>query len=223
LHASILDTSESLRSEHPGIERFKIAAARNITQWSNAELHLPYPYQVYNPTTNSFETVNAGVNPAHKPTNIDTDLRESGTVFTGPFAYFLTTTNVDRLEIAFRITPLATSLPPAEAKAAGSDGSSSGSEDSGGWMDVVMIRPLIGAKSSTVRSSWEEDEELRTNFASTTMKVLQAAYQDGAHVQMTVDNHNNGEGESANGSGVDRVLEYLRVKEWEWKPVRIVV
>ena len=40
LHAAILDPSESLRASHPGIERFKLAAAQNATRWYNARLRL---------------------------------------------------------------------------------------------------------------------------------------------------------------------------------------
>lgn len=89
-------------------------------------------------------------------------------------------------------------------------------------MDVVMLRPLIRSRETQAESSdsWQQDQELRNNFASTTMKVLQTAYQDGDHVKMTVDRDEVNASENERNEG-DKVLEYLRVKEWEWKPVSI--
>ncbi|KIM26045.1 hypothetical protein M408DRAFT_73413 [Serendipita vermifera MAFF 305830] len=175
LHASILEGAEALRSTHPGIERFKIAAAQSITQWSDAQLVVEQPYQVYDLQQGVFRTVEPE----------DADIAE----FPGPFAYFLTTTNVDRLEKDFRITPLATSVP---------------FTDDAGWMEVLMIRPQ-GRPSQYIGA----DEDSRKSFAMTTMKVLQAAYNDGSHVAKPQGDHQ--------GQGV---IEYLRVRGWQWLPVR---
>jgi hypothetical protein len=121
----------------------------------------------------------------------------------GPFAYFLTTTNVDRLEQEFRIAPLATSIPVTL-------------ED--GWMEVVIIRPSRDP-SIGKDSLQSQDQAIRQRFAATTMQALQSAYKDGSHVLLGYD---------ASGNVIDTaessekaVIEYLRVKQWEWIPVRI--
>lgn len=175
LHASILDGAEALRLTHPGIERFKIAAAQSITQWSTAKLIVRYPYQVYDRHQGVFRALESQVS--------ETDSEE----FKGPFAYFLTTTNVDRLEKEFRITPLSTSIPFTE---------------DAGWMEVLMIRP----QNNTPPRVDDSNEESRKKFAATTMGVLQAAYNDGGHL-------------TQGGEEVNSVVEYLRVRSWEWIPV----
>ena len=171
-----MDGAEALRPTHPGIERFKIAAAQSITQWSDAQLKINYPYQVYDRNLGEFRTLESQA--------VDVNTTE----FNGLFAYFLTTTNVDRLEMEFRITPLATSIPLT---------------DDAGWMEVLMIRPH---NQTQARGT---DEESRKLFAATTMKVLQAAYNDGSHLELS------------QGGGEDSVVEYLRVRDWEWIPVRL--
>ncbi|KAI6038960.1 ATP-NAD kinase-like domain-containing protein [Pisolithus marmoratus] len=94
LHASILEDSELLRKEIPGIERFKVAAQQNKTRWYRSRVKLlPVP--------------STGMN-ALVPHKDPLDL-------SGPFAYFLSTVNVDRLEPAFRITPQYSTEPPQHA------------------------------------------------------------------------------------------------------------
>jgi hypothetical protein len=188
LHASILDIAESLRSEHPGIERFKIAAGQSITQWSQARLIVKHPHEVYDPVATSFKQ------------GIVTNDSEEGIV--GPFAYFLTTTNVDRLEQEFRIAPLATSIPVTL-------------ED--GWMEVVIIRP---SRDPSIGKDGlqSQDEVIRQKFAATTMQALWSAYKDGSHVSLGYDA--SGKVIDTAESGDKAVVEYLRVKEWEWIPVR---
>ncbi|THH27622.1 hypothetical protein EUX98_g6561 [Antrodiella citrinella] len=150
LHASILHDSEALRSTHPGIERFKIAAQQNITRWYDATVKLhPSPgsqsVEIYNPKAKRFEAWET----------------EGEVELVGPFAYFLSTVNVDRLESAFRITPLH------------SPGSS------GTTLDVVIIRPR---RDKTIVDA---EDVSRQAFAQKTTEVLMAAYQDGAHVGVT--------------------------------------
>jgi hypothetical protein len=183
LHASIIDIAESLRDTHPGIERFKVAAAQSITQWSDARLVIKYPYQVYDIRLGAFCT-------KLSPTSTE-DTAE----YHGPFAYFLTTTNVDRLEKDFRITPLATSVQFTDDAV------------DRGWMEVLMIRPTIHISSDLVGPN----ENARKEFAATTVKVLQAAYNDGSHLKVVY-----GTPEENSTS----VVEYLRVREWQWIPVR---
>ncbi|KAI0062209.1 hypothetical protein BV25DRAFT_1804179 [Artomyces pyxidatus] len=138
LHASILADSEALRASHPGIERFKLAADANATTWYRARARLLPPVARYAPATREFVPVAAAE-------------------LAGPFAYFLTTTNADRLEPAFRIAPL---QRPGLAS-----------------MDVVVVRPQRDASLAGAA-----DEAERTRFKERLWGVLGGAYADGAHV-----------------------------------------
>ncbi|KAF8652738.1 hypothetical protein AX16_004235 [Volvariella volvacea WC 439] len=183
LHASILHDSEALRKEMPGIERFKVAAQQNSTRWYLSSLKL-YPssdqetVQVYDPQLGVF---------GPHPDAVEQDPLD----LEGPFAYFLSTINVDRLEPAFRITPFSTSIPPKEA-----------------LFDVVVIRPLRDPSIS-----WNS-EEARTSFVSKLWAVLGGAYQDGNHVKLRY----NGKGEVVVGGDGELVVEYFRCAGWEWIP-----
>ncbi|SJL00124.1 uncharacterized protein ARMOST_03436 [Armillaria ostoyae] len=183
LHASILHDSEALRKEHPGIERFKIAAAKNANKWYNSHLKL-LPTSMglveqFDPSSNMF--INHPESEVHDPI---VDLY-------GPFAYFLSTVNVDRLEPAFRITPLARELPT-----------------KGPSCDVVIIRPFRS------ESTMMDTPEAREAFIPNLYSVLGGAYQNGAHVNLRY--HEDGS-ISAEGDGPP-VVEYIRCGGWEWIP-----
>lgn len=87
LHASILHDSEALRVSHPGIERFKLAAAQNMTRRYSGHLRLRGHVRYYRPSTRSFASV----------ASLD---------FIGPFSYALLAALTDRLEPTFVVTPL---------------------------------------------------------------------------------------------------------------------
>ncbi|PIL23683.1 hypothetical protein GSI_13432 [Ganoderma sinense ZZ0214-1] len=188
LHASILHDSEALRASDPTMERFKSAASQNITRWYGASVKLFPPQdapfvQEYDPTTNSWV-------PHHQSIGDDPILD-----FNGPFAYFLSTVNVDRLEPHFRISPRGRDpLGPNEGAAA---------------LHVVIVRPMRDP-------SFEMDSEpTRVAFAEKAMAVLGAAYRDGAHIALRYDHNGNVVTE---GDG-PTVVEYLRCGAWEWEPV----
>ncbi|KAG2146980.1 ATP-NAD kinase-like domain-containing protein [Suillus bovinus] len=182
LHASILHDSESLRKEVPGIERFKVAARNNITQWYSSHVKLlPTPSQaveIYDPDQKTFVI--------HK----DSDAQGIVDVY-GPFAYFLSTVNVDRLEPAFRITPLASDFVSSEVS-----------------LDLVMIRPQ--RDPTFVMDS----VEARNAFAEKSIAVLTAAYQDGNHINLKYTEDGK---VTTEGTG-PTVVEYIRCKGWEWTP-----
>ena len=186
LHASILHDSESLRKEMPGIERFQVAAWNNITRWYSSQVKLlPTPsarvVEIYDPDKKTFVT------------HHDSD--DHGVVdANGPFAYFLSTVNVDRLEPAFRITPLASEFVRLE--------------DS---LDIVIVRPH---RDPTFVA---DTIEARTSFAEKATAVLTAAYQDGNHINLKYAD----DGKiTAEGTG-PVVVEYIRCGGWEWIPVSI--
>ncbi|KAH9174251.1 hypothetical protein EDB89DRAFT_1954009 [Lactarius sanguifluus] len=174
LHAAILHDSEALRASVPGIERFKIAAAQNATTWYRARARLLEPVQRYDVASGAFVT-----------------LAEEQQELLGPFAYFLSTVNVDRLEQHFRIAPLQRSLPPPHGTQT---------------MDVLIIRPL---RDPSLEG--KDGEAEREGFKDRIWGALGGAYQDGAHVHARY----------ANPDGKKDgpvVVEYFRVGGWEWIP-----
>jgi len=185
LHASILHDSEVLRAEIPSIERFKVAAYQNISRW-------------YSGCAKLFPSKSTGVveiwNPFDKEfvPHAESDEGDPHVDIDGPFAYFLSTINVDRLEPAFQITPLVTSEPR-----------------TGAFLDVVVIRPYRDTSLTGL-----EAEEERKLFAEKSGEVLRAVYRSGCHINLRYDSSgkvvSEGEGEV--------VVEYFRCGGWEWVP-----
>jgi len=98
---------------------------------------------------------------------------------------------VDRLEPAFRITPLIRTLPSSSPSC-----------------DIVIIRPLQSP------SIVEDSLEARASFVEKIWAVLGAAYQDGLHIQMRYNN----DGKVVLGGDGPAVVEYIRCSGWEWIP-----
>ncbi|KAI0710429.1 ATP-NAD kinase-like domain-containing protein [Cerioporus squamosus] len=190
LHASILHDSEALRASDPSMGRFKTAAMQNITRWYGASVTL-FPrdgagvVEAFDPAAQAFVP--------HEASTEDEPIVD----LTGPFAYFLSTVNVDRLEPQFRISPRGRDvLAPEERSAA---------------LDVVIVRPMRDP-------SYEMDsEEARARFAEKAGAVLGAAYQDGAHVNLRYDESGK---IVAEGTG-PTVVEYIRCGGWVWEPDEI--
>lgn len=178
LHASILEDSELLRKEIPGIERFKIAAQQNKTRWYRSRVKLsPVPstgsVQVYDPDLNALVPFKGSLD------------------LSGPFAYFLSTVNVDRLEPTFRIAPQFSTAPP--------DGTS---------LDVVIVRP----QRDPVFTS--DTPQAREAFGTKVFTVLTAAYQDGSHIRLRYKEN----GDISEDNDGPTVVEYFRCGGWEWIP-----
>lgn len=179
LHASILKDSELLRKDMPGIERFKVAAQQNITRWYRSRVRLlPISstgiVQVYDADTDDFV-----------PHQGSLDMSAS-------FGYFLSTVNVDRLEPAFRITPLMSRIPPQDIS-----------------LDVVIVRPERDpAFTSDTPTS-------REAFARKTGAVFAGAYQDGDHIRFRYRQ----DGDMGEYDSGPAVVEYFRCGGWEWVPV----
>ncbi|EEB95817.1 hypothetical protein MPER_05156, partial [Moniliophthora perniciosa FA553] len=172
LHAAILKDSEKLRTEMPGIERFKVAAEQNRLNWCNAHAKLlPAAnvghVQLYDPETKTF---------IQHP-----DGDEIVDVY-GPFIYFLSTVNVDRLEPAFQITPLTKDIAPEEATCY-----------------IVIARPLRDPSLT-----WD-GPEAREAFVSKLYQVLGDAYKNGTHVDLLY----NEKGEIVTEGDGPPVVEYV--------------
>jgi len=109
----------------------------------------------------------------------------------GPFVYFLSTVNVDRLEPSFRITPLARAIPSVEASC-----------------EIVIIRPLRDPVTT-----WD-NPTAREAFVPKLWAALTAAYREGAHVDLRYDD----KGEIVTTGDGPTVVEYIRCGGWEWIP-----
>ena len=177
LHAAILHDSEALRASVPGIERFKLAAAQNDTRWYRARARLLAPVQRYDLSADAFVSVSEEEEPLE---------------LSGPFVYFLSTVNVDRLEPLFRIAPLQRALPPPPGAQT---------------MDVLVVRPL---RDPSLEGKSGEEE--RKRFKESVWSVIGSAYQDGAHIKARY------ESQDGKTDGLP-VVEYFRVGGWEWIPV----
>ncbi|KAI0290479.1 ATP-NAD kinase-like domain-containing protein [Russula brevipes] len=178
LHAAILHDSEALRASVPGIQRFKLAAVQNETTWYRARARLLAPVQRYDATAGTFVPVSE--KEGEEPFEL-----------TGPFAYFLSTVNVDRLEPLLRIAPLRRALPPPPGAQT---------------MDVLVVRPL---RDPSLEGKAGERE--RERFKDRLWAVFGGAYQDGVHIHARYDAQ---EGQT---DGLPAV-EYYRVGGWEWIP-----
>ncbi|KAI8998946.1 ATP-NAD kinase-like domain-containing protein [Trametes punicea] len=186
LHASILHDSEALRESDPTIERFKTAARQNITRWYYASVKLfprkgPEVVEIYDPQTGTFIP--------HESSTEDEPIVD----LIGPFAYFLSTVNVDRLEPAFKITPRGKDTLEEESPAA---------------LDLVMVRPMRDPSYTM------DSEETRRTFADKVGAVLSAAYKDGAHIALRYAD----DGSIVTDGDGPTVVEYVRCGGWEWEP-----
>ncbi|KAF8633725.1 hypothetical protein AX17_004383 [Amanita inopinata Kibby_2008] len=187
MHASILLDSDVLRQEHPGMERFKIAAQNNSERWYRGRARLfPPPgskaVQMFEPGLKRF------VDFCHSDENMAATLE-------GPFIYFLSVTNVDRLEPLYIVTPIMKSIPPVE-----------------GSCDVIIVRPLRNPALKT------DDLEHRKAFSPQLWEILTAPYKEGAHIYMR---YTEAGSITMDGEGPS-VVEYFRCGGWEWLPVSFV-
>jgi len=166
-------------------DRFKVAATQNSTKWynSSAKLHPASAtgvVQIYDPTTKSFVD--------HPESTWDDPIVD----LDGPFVYFLSTVNVDRLEPAFEISPLSRTIPSTEASC-----------------EIVIVRPLRDPSLDS------DNPETRTTFRDKLWAVLGAVYKKGSHIDLGYDD----EGNIVENASGPAVVEYVRCGGWEWAPV----
>lgn len=184
IHAGILHTAEKYRATIPGIERFKVAAGENIDNWGLATVDLQPP-----PGEQSilkYDPVAKKLAPFTEPGTISLD---------GPFFYFLSTINVNRLEPQFVTTPLALTSPPDGATA----------------LDVVIVRPQ--RKPGYAGDTADE----RASFVPIVMDWFGQVYNGGEHIHFKYPQNDGAEGEPV------FVTEYFRVGGWKWHPKVCVV
>jgi hypothetical protein len=214
LHANLLKTAEELRSSIEGVARFKEAAQRNIGIFHSATARLlPASrdgVRLYSPGKRNLHKV--------KP---DSD---GAVTIQGPFAYFLATTSVDRLEPdpPFLISPLVKRIPLKD-----------------GEVDVIVVRPsrdpvvqaAIGTPGRAVYGAdWDGlDTGLQMKAAAAwparAMSSVGRAYGKGEHVDLVystsaTSGEENGEHVlAAEGDERESVVEVYRCGGWEWTPL----
>jgi hypothetical protein len=76
-------------------------------------------------------------------------------------------------------------------------------------MDVLVVRPFLD-----ISLNGKSDEEQREKFKERLWSVLNAAYQDGAHITAQYDSPD------GKTKGMP-VVEYFRVGGWQWTPVSL--
>lgn len=221
LHTAILRDSEALRSNHPGLERFQMAAEKNATVWCDAVLTLlpqeQAPVTVYDPTTRIFRAVNekrvnqSEMRMAEEDATLSYECMPDGRVrLRGPFIYMNAMT-VDRLEPTFVPAPFASVYAP-EPLRRPSDA-----------MDVVVMRPM--QRRPTGSRCVSRDEEA-VAYASDVLypALFQGMYKQGRHVDMTYTDHHEAhhvhEGNRPFRVTHSRpVVEYFRAAGYEWTPL----
>ena len=114
----------------------------------------------------------------------------------GPFTYLLSTTTTPRLEPEFIISPLLSRIPPAS--------------DDPPSMDLIIVRPLRDPRVQTQISDTQKQEIWKARAR----EILGWAYNQGGHVDLTYDEHEEAEKQ---GKG-DVVVEIFRCGGFEWIP-----
>ncbi|WWC91196.1 uncharacterized protein L201_006138 [Kwoniella dendrophila CBS 6074] len=219
LHASILNDSEALRSTHPGVERFKIAAKQNSSKLfhANVSLHPSNNDEIveqWDPRESKWVKPFTSINNdnASSPKEIKNAIN-----INGPFSYFLSTSSVDRLEPSFVISPL-TSLRQKQE------------DNDNQHIYVTIIRPL---RDPLITSAKTEDRKEKTSNRA--FEVIGNAYSNGNHVNLTypaykfskneenkTDDEAEGEKYSLEVKGEgEPVVEVYRCSSFEWIPVDI--
>ncbi|GAA6010704.1 hypothetical protein JCM10207_005805 [Rhodosporidiobolus poonsookiae] len=169
LHASILHDAEALRASHPGVERFKLAAQKNATRWTDGKLTLRGRPRLYDPTTEAW-----------------VDKGDAGGIVEvdGAFAY-LTAALVDRFEPNFVVAPFRS---PRSALSPSSDNGEDGS------IDLVLVRPLRHAPTAALAAQGgDAAAKAREEFVKRVWEVSGAMYDGGKHVALRYGTDEGGE------------------------------
>lgn len=190
LHAAILRDSEALRAEHPGVERFKMAAMQNVATWYRARLTLhagACGVRVYRPQADAFEDVGD-----------DYERTDAGDVVVdGPFVY-MNAMVVERLEPTFVPAPFASGHCRAALRRPHAA------------LDVVVLRP---ARSPTVRADADADARRAFGEGPLTEVLMRGMYSEGAHVAYVYD----AEGRVVHQGPGTPVVEYFRAAGYTWE------
>ncbi|WFD20506.1 hypothetical protein MCAP1_002752 [Malassezia caprae] len=200
LHAAILRDSEVLRTEHPGVERFKIAAEENISTWFDATLFIKPlgdgRVLRYDPAAKEFKPVSAAFD--------DYLCHDDGRVEVPGVFIYMNAMVVDRLEADFVPAPFAGALSephlrrPQEA------------------VDIIVVRPYRNPRVHTLLHTSDDIKEMHNEYAQDVMQrvLFEGMYKDGVHVNFTYTP--DGQVDIEGSSGGPRVVEYFRASGYEW-------
>lgn len=205
LHAAILRDSEALRASHPGVERFRIAAAQNSIVWHAGELTLLGDgVSQYDPTSRSLKSL------------------EASKTLQGPFLY-VAALSQDRLEPTF--------IPAPFANAATRDVASPLARPQD-QLDIALIRPLrdpnvaaaLGREGLSLGSS--APQHIREAFARGALaSITKGMYDGGKHVDLrypssaTAGNDATEEADISSEAQGETAVEYYRAQGYAWSAV----
>ncbi|WFD27851.1 hypothetical protein MNAN1_002857 [Malassezia nana] len=200
LHAAILRDSEALRSNYPGIERFKIASKENAATWFDATLILQ-PLEdghvlTYDPIKHTFVPVNAALD--------DYLCHGDGRVEVPGVFVYMNAMLVDRLEAEFVPAPFGgLRCEPHLRRPAGS-------------VDVVVIRPYRNPRMRKLLHEGENTKAMHDEYAQDVVQrvIFEGMYKGGSHVHFTYTS--NGQVDTEGHAGGPKVVEYFRVSGYEW-------
>ncbi|GAA5984585.1 hypothetical protein JCM11641_006558 [Rhodosporidiobolus odoratus] len=198
LHAAILHDAESLRTSHPGIERFKLAAQQNAAQWVSGALKLRGEVRRYDSTSKQWLTLEGDID---------------GVVqVEGEFAY-MTTALVDRFEPSFVVAPFRSPLHPLSPLSSSDQSRDTLALTPDPSIDLILIRPLRHAPTALlVRQG--RSQEAKDKFVDRVWEVSGGMYQEGRHVDLVYGQEERIEGEEEGGE----VVEVFRCGKFEWVP-----
>ncbi|SHO79124.1 Uncharacterized protein MSYG_3473 [Malassezia sympodialis ATCC 42132] len=200
LHAAILRDSEVLRTEHPGIERFKIAAEENMNTWFDATLFLqPLDHGHvlrYDPVMRDFKPVSAAFD--------DYLCHGDGRVEMAGVFIYMNAMLVDRLEADFIPAPFAGVLSephlrrPPEA------------------VDIIVIRPYRSPRVQTLLKNGDDVKGMHNEYAQDVIQpvLFEGMYRGGVHVDFTYTP--DGQVDIQGSTEGPRVVEYFRASGYEW-------
>ncbi|SCZ87962.1 BZ3500_MvSof-1268-A1-R1_Chr2-1g04094 [Microbotryum saponariae] len=155
LHANILYDAEKLRSTHPGVQRFKIAAGENATRWYEGKIKM----------VGAVSRWDAG---------LCRWVYESGEIgLDGPWVYVVGSL-VSRFEKDFIVAPLRTRSITTQAEQ---------DQEFDSSIDVVLVRPLRDPLTRKVLES-EGAQKAKEFFVAGLWETLGGIYRGGKHVGM---------------------------------------
>ncbi|GAA5971065.1 hypothetical protein JCM8115_006135 [Rhodotorula mucilaginosa] len=189
LHACLLHDAEQLRATHPGLERFKMAAQKNVQRWWNGTLKLKGNVRVYSPAEQGW---------------VSTSGASETTTVEGPFAY-LVTALVSRFEHSFIVAPFRNAMHPL-APHAGENPS----------VDVVCVRPQRHGRTRRLVQTGRE-QEAREDWIQRVWDVMGGMYAGGKHVDLTYTADEFADEDDC--ALTDAVVEVFRCERLEWLPV----
>ncbi|WFD23969.1 hypothetical protein MEQU1_002664 [Malassezia equina] len=200
LHAAILRDSEMLRSDYPGVERFKIAAEENVATWFDATLVL-HPLDQgcvlkYDPAVKDFKPTSAAFD--------DYLCHGDGRVEVPGVFVYMNAMLVDRLESDFIPAPFAGVLCEPHLRRPPNA------------VDIIVIRPYRNPRVQALLKQGDDTQEMRNEYAQDVVQpvLFEGMYKGGIHVDFTYTP--DGQVDIQGSTEGPRVVEYFRASGYDW-------